>query len=244
MGSRRDRASNRQQRRSERRRDDQNLLDQAMMSPRPARRSEKEVVPLTEAQSVYDHSISTNILTISHGPWGTGKTWWAAMRAAKALQAREVERIIITRPAQNADEELGFLPGELNEKYEPYFRPVRDALVEFLGAGPLEYHLKSGTIEARPLGLLRGATFKDAFVMLDEAQNATPNQMKLFLSRIGENCKVVIDGDLNQKDIPGPSGLEDILRRLDGKPDVGVVEFEVEDIVRSGFSRMIAYAYL
>lgn len=218
-------------------------LIEPMTSSRRVKRVNKEVRPLTKAQAAYDQSISANILTISTGPWGTGKTWWAAMRAAKAFEAGEVERIIVTRPAQGADEELGFFPGELDEKYEPYFRPVREALEEFLGSGSLEYHLKSGVIEARPLGLLRGATFKNAFVLLDEAQNTTPNQMKLFLGRIGENCKVVIDGDPDQKDIKGPSGLEDALARLQDKPDVGVVQFELDDIVRSGFCRMVAFAY-
>lgn len=244
MTTRQERQTVRLKKRRGKGRDEQKQLELAMDArPRRTRRSEEPIRPLTKAQAAYDQSISANILTISTGPWGTGKTWWAAMRAAKAFEAGEVERIIITRPAQSADEELGFFPGELEEKYEPYFRPVREALEEFLGAGPLQYHLKSGAIEARPLGLLRGATFKNAFVLLDEAQNTTPNQMKLFLGRIGENCKVVIDGDLAQQDIKGPSGLDDALRRLDGKPDIGVITFSVEDIVRSGFCRMIAHAY-
>lgn len=245
MTTRQDRQTARLKRRTKGR-DDSKQLELAIETrpPRRMRRSDQIIRPLTKAQAAYDQSISANILTISTGPWGTGKTWWAAMRAAKAFEAGEVERIIITRPAQSADEELGFFPGELEEKFEPYFRPVREALEEFLGSGSLQYHLKSGAIEARPLGLLRGATFKNAFVLLDEAQNTTPNQMKLFLGRIGENCKVVIDGDLGQQDIKGPSGLDDALRRLDGKPDVGVVTFDVEDIVRSGFCRMVAMAYL
>jgi phosphate starvation-inducible PhoH-like protein len=220
------------------------LLKLAEEQPvRRQRRADKIVKPLTKAQALYDQAITSNIITFSTGPAGAGKTWWAAMRAAKALDAGEIERIIITRPAVEAGEEMGFLPGELDEKYEPYFRPVRDALEEFLGSGPLEYHLKAKTIEARPLAYLRGATLKNAFVILDEAQNTTPTQMKLFLTRIGEETKVVVDGDLTQKDINGVSGLEDALARLRNVPGVGFVTFSREDIVRSGICRDICAAY-
>lgn len=243
MSSRQDRAVARTKRRAAKAKDHDALIKLVEEAPRRVRRAEKAVKPLTKAQALYDQAISANIITFSVGPAGAGKTWWAAMRAAKALEAGEIERIIITRPAVEAGEELGFLPGELDEKYEPYFRPVRDALEEFLGSGPLEYHLKARTIEARPLAYLRGATLKNAFVILDEAQNTTPVQMKLFLTRIGENAKVVVDGDLSQKDIAGVSGLEDALTRLLKVPGVGLVEFSREDIVRSGICREICAAY-
>jgi phosphate starvation-inducible PhoH-like protein len=202
-----------------------------------------EIKPLTVAQAEYDKAIKANVVTFCVGPWGTGKTYVAAYRAARALKEGLVERIIVTRPAISAEEELGALPGELDEKYEPYFRPVREALQEFLGSGPLSYYLKNGTIEARPLGFLRGATFKKAFVMLDEAQNTTPNQMKLFLTRIGDESKVVVDGDVRQKDINGLSGLEDAMRRLTGAPQIGFVRFTANDIVRSGICKTIWERY-
>jgi phosphate starvation-inducible protein PhoH and related proteins len=244
MRTRQDRAANRQQRRRNKGNDHQNLLkfveaEEAKSHKKRIRASNREVKPLTKSQARYDQSITENIITFSDGAWGSGKTWWACYRAAKALKDGDIERIIITRPAQEAEEHLGFMPGDLDEKFEPYFRPVREALEEFLGSGPLEYYIRDETIEARPLAYLRGSTFKNAFVIFDEAQNATPNQMKLFLSRIGENCTVVIDGDLEQKDIPGQSGLADAIKRLDGLDQVGFVHFEGEDIVRSGMSKAI-----
>lgn len=178
------------------------LVESERRVRRPVKAAAREVKPLNDAQALYDAHIRASIITFGVGPAGTGKTWLAATRAAQALKAGEIERIIVTRPALEAGESLGFLPGEMDDKYQPYFRPVCDALAETLGSGPLEYHLKSGTIEARPLAYLRGATFKNCLVLFDEAQNATVSQMKLFLTRIGDHSRVVINGDPDQIDLP------------------------------------------
>ena len=209
---------------------------------RSVRPTEKELKPLNAAQAEYLSAIGANIVTFGVGPAGTGKTWLAAHLAARAFKAGETERIIITRPAVEAGESLGYLPGELEEKYEVYFRPVKDALIECLGAGPLEYAMKAGQIEARPLGFIRGATFKDAWVIADEMQNATAAQFKLLLTRIGEPCKIVLNGDPDQADIAN-SGLLDALRRLAGVPGIATVRFTEDDVVRSGIVRDILRAY-
>ncbi|MET3789596.1 PhoH family protein [Methylobacterium radiotolerans] len=187
--------------------------------------------------------MSSNTLTIALGSAGTGKTWFAAARMAERLRDGEIERVVITRPAVEAGESLGFLPGELDEKFEPYFRPVREAFEDVLGKGFTEYLIKEGRIEARPLALLRGSTLKDADVLLDEAQNTTPGQMKMFLTRIGENTRVVVNGDPAQKDIPGPSGLMDAVSRLERVRSVGIIRFGREDVVRSGFCQDVLEAY-
>ena len=201
--------------------------------------------PLTNAQRLYDAAIFSSLITFGVGPAGTGKTWLAAARAAEQLRDGHIERIIVTRPAIEAEENLGFLPGEAEEKYAPYFRPVRDALEEVLGRGALEYHIKSGAIEARPLAYLRGATFKDAVVILDEAQNTTVNQMKMFLTRIGDGTRVIVNGDPAQKDLPRgvKSGLADAVARLRHLSSVAIINFAVEDIVRSGICQDIVRAY-
>jgi len=210
---------------------------------RPTPASKVILKPLTLNQRVYDKSISHNVITFATGPAGTGKSWYATVKFAEMLKAGLIERIIITRPAVEAGESLGFLPGELDEKFDPYFRPLRDALEESLGSSHLEYLIRAKIVEARPLGLLRGSTFKNAAIVFDEAQNATPSQMKMFLTRIGENCKVVVNGDIRQSDIQGVSGLSDALRRLREVDGVGRVEFETQDIVRSGICRAIVIAY-
>lgn len=213
------------------------------ISKRHVKPSRSPILPLNEAQADYIEAITSHAVTFGVGPAGTGKTWLAAMLAAKAFDDGEIDRIVITRPAVEAGESLGFLPGEQDEKYEPYFRPVRDALEEYLGSGPLEYHLKSGNIEARPLAYLRGATFKNCWVILDEAQNTTPSQMKMFLTRIGKNARIIVNGDPRQKDIPGPSGLVDAMHRLKGLGGCSFVSFTAQDIVRSGMCQAIAARY-
>lgn len=248
MSASRDRAANRQSRRGSKTKNHEPLLrlvQSEEIRRKPVKPTTRDLKPLTDAQAQYDRSILTNTITFGLGPAGTGKTWWAAMRAAEALKDGLIERIIVTRPAVEAGETLGFLPGELDEKYEPYFRPVRDALEESFGTGQLDYLLKSGIIEARPLALLRGATFKNAWVILDEAQNTSRLQMKLFLTRIGENAKMIVNGDPSQCDLPksSESGLEDAVRRLSPIRSVGVVRFATEDIVRSGLCREIVSAY-
>lgn len=206
----------------------------------------KEVTPLrplTSAQTRYLNAFESNTITFGIGPAGTGKTYVAASYAADLLKNGEIERIIITRPGVEAGESFGFLPGELEEKYAPYIEPFKDVLVERLGASFYEWAIKNKRIIASPLSFMRGKTFKDCVVILDEAQNTSPIQMKLFLTRIGQNCKMIIDGDSSQKDISGISGLDDAISRLRVIPSVGIVRFEVEDIVRHGIIKNILRAY-
>lgn len=197
----------------------------------------------TENQSRYIHSIEANTLTFGLGPAGTGKTFVATCLALEALQKKQIEKIILTRPAQEAGENLGFLPGELSEKYEPYLRPFRDIMNRRLGIGYVECAIKNGRIEPIPLAFMRGMSFENSWVLLDEAQNCTPMQMKMFLTRIGENCKVVVNGDVTQKDIAGPSGLTDGWNKVSGLPHVGMVEFDRSDVVRSGLVQQIVDRY-
>jgi phosphate starvation-inducible PhoH-like protein len=245
MGSSRSRAGNRAERRGSKRRNNDNLLavvkeEQLRELVKPTRTILK---PLTDNQRLYDQSIRSNIITFGTGPAGTGKTFYAVTLAAQELKEGRIEKLIVTRPMVEAGESMGFLPGELDEKFEPYLRPVRDALEECLGSGHLEYLLKSGVIEARPLAFLRGASLKNAFVIFDEAQNSTPVQMKMFLTRVGQHCKVVINGDMKQKDIDGSSGLADAVRRFANKHQFGHVHFTTDDIVRSGVCKTIVLAY-
>lgn len=217
-------------------------IDFALTTPR----QQKAVKPLeakTERQQKYMSAIDNFDIIFGIGPAGTGKTFVAAAKAAQALADKEIETIIITRPAVAAEEEYGFLPGDLDEKFEPYLAPVRAILEERLGAGFVDYALKSGQIKIAPLGFLRGHTFKNAWVIFDEAQNSTPNQMKLFLTRIGEDCKVIIDGDLQQMDIQGKSGLLDALDKIGDHRQVKTIEFTNDDIVRSGLAKDIILAY-
>lgn len=240
------RAAARHQRRSEKKRDHGPLLQlvHEEIARAPVRASRAPLKPLTEAQRLYGAAIRASRVTFGIGPAGTGKTWFAAALAAEALLAGEIERIYVTRPAQEAaDEKMGFLPGELDEKIEPYFRPVRDALEERLGSGHLEYLVKSKVIEVRPLAFLRGATLKNAWVLADEMQNVTPAGMKMFLTRIGENSRFIVNGDPSQKDIVGPSGLEDAVRRIGRLPFVSLIRFHNTDIVRDPICQAIVEAY-
>lgn len=195
------------------------------------------------AQKKYLATIRSNALTVGTGPAGTGKTYVCTAFAAEELREKRVKRIIVTRPAEAADDGMGYLPGDIMEKFAPYFEPFKRVLIQYFGETHLEYLLKKGIVEIAPIGFLRGMTFEDAIVLLDEAQNTTPKQMKLFLTRIGENTKVIVNGDTDQKDIKGPSGLEDILKRLPDCPDVGFFEFTEEDIVRSGLVKDILKRY-
>lgn len=202
-----------------------------------------KITPLNDAQSRYMKKINGSTITFGLGPAGTGKTWIAAVMAAQAFKAKRFERIVVTRPAVEVGQRMGFLPGDLNEKYEPYFRPVKDALEEALGKGPTEYYLKAEKIEAAPLAYLRGSTLKDAFILFDEAQNSTPVEMKMLLTRIGEGSKLVINGDPRQQDIIGKSGLQDAVEKLRGLSDVAFVEFTWDDVVRSGIVKDILQRY-
>jgi phosphate starvation-inducible PhoH-like protein len=201
------------------------------------------VIAKNYIQGVYLDSIRRNQITFAVGPAGTGKSYIATAYAAEQLYYKKIDKLIITRPAVEAEETLGFLPGELDEKYAPYLTPVRDILDKLLGKSFVDYCLKVGYIEPAPIAFMRGRTFENSIVLLDEAQNCTPNQMKLILSRVGENCKFIIDGDISQKDIKGDSGLEDAIKKLQGIPSVEVVRFMNNDIVRSGLCRKIIQAY-
>ncbi|WP_323016502.1 PhoH family protein [Castellaniella sp.] len=212
--------------------------------PRPIhpKRNTAPLIAQTAKQKQYIAAIQNFDVTFGLGPAGTGKSYVATMIAADMLDRGEVDRIIITRPAVESQEEFGFLPGELADKYEPYLAPIKEILYERLGKGATDYFVKSGRIEAIPLAFMRGRTFRDAFVIFDEAQNATPGQMKLFLTRIGDNCKVVIDGDAAQSDIPN-SGLVDAANRVSHIPCVRVITFDRSDVVRSGFVSEVLAAY-
>jgi phosphate starvation-inducible PhoH-like protein len=205
--------------------------------------SGKTIAPRSLAQKRYVDAMRRNTLVFGVGPAGTGKTFLAVAMAVRRLADKQVRRIILSRPAVEAGESLGFLPGELDQKYEPFIMPFRAVLEERLGGGMVDFLLKNGRLEAAPLAYMRGRTFTNAFIILDEAQNTTPRQMKLFLSRIGENCKIVVDGDPNQQDISGKNGLVDAVERLSWIPSVKVVEFTRDHIVRSGLVAEIVGAY-
>lgn len=200
--------------------------------------------PKSESQRKYANAIRSGGMTFGLGPAGTGKTYVAGCLAAEALLDKKVEKIILTRPAVEAGgENLGFLPGEKEDKFDPYFDPVREVLEERLGRSFVELLIKDGRIKCEPFAYMRGKTFANAFVILDEAQNATVEQFKLFLTRRGENSVVVINGDETQVDISKPSGLIDAANRLLHIPSVRVVTFKRVDIVRSGFVREVCDAY-
>jgi len=199
--------------------------------------------PKTKAQEQYLNNIRSKSVTFGVGPAGTGKTFVATTQAADLLAAKKISKLVVTRPIVEAGEQLGFLPGELDEKVLPYFMPVLEILQKRLGGGTTAYHLKAGNIVFQPLAYMRGMTFDNSFVLLDEAQNTTPSQMKLFLSRIGENTTYVIDGDPRQVDIKGPSGLCDGLDRIGGYGWCGVTRFNNDDIVRSGVARDVIISY-
>lgn len=201
------------------------------------------IEPKNMAQILYLDSIKVNDIVFGIGSAGTGKTFIAASYAAEQLFYKNVHKIILTRPAVTAEEELGFLPGDLSEKYEPYLLPFKEIFERALGKSFYECCLKDGTIEPAPIGYLRGRTFDNAIILIDEAQNVTIGQMKLILSRIGENCKIIISGDTNQKDIQGVSGLEDAIKKLTGIYGVDVVAFLPSDIVRSKLCKQIIMAY-
>jgi phosphate starvation-inducible protein PhoH and related proteins len=215
--------------------------DDFRVSPPP--RSTKPVEAMTEGQGHYIKAINGKKLVFGLGPAGTGKTFIATAMAADALKSRQIKKIILTRPAVEAGEKLGFLPGEMDEKFDPYFRPVRDILNKRLGHGYVDCAIKSGKIEAMPLAFMRGWTFEDCWVILDEAQNTTPGQMKMFITRMGENCKMVVDGDPAQKDIMGPCGLIDAVEKLHGHADIGIVRFTRDDVVRSGLVQDVLQLY-
>jgi phosphate starvation-inducible PhoH-like protein len=204
-----------------------------------------KVAPKTVHQKHYVDSIRRNTISFGIGPAGTGKTFLAVALAAAALHRREVSRIILTRPAVEAGERLGFLPGDLMAKVDPYLRPLFDALHDMLEAEKFSQHLERGVIEVAPLAFMRGRTLNDSFIILDEAQNTTPEQMKMFLTRLGFGSKVVVTGDITQVDLPREqtSGLSAVAEILDGVEDIGFVRFGEEDVVRHKLVRRIVAAY-
>jgi len=204
-----------------------------------------KVAPKTVNQKRYVDSIRNNTITFGIGPAGTGKTFLAVALAAAALSRREVNRIILTRPAVEAGERLGFLPGDLMAKVDPYLRPLFDALHDMLEPERVSQHLERGVIEVAPLAFMRGRTLNDSFIILDEAQNTSPEQMKMFLTRLGFNSKVVVTGDITQIDLPREqaSGLVAVADVLDHVEDVKFVRFGDEDVVRHKLVRRIVAAY-
>jgi phosphate starvation-inducible protein PhoH and related proteins len=205
----------------------------------------KEIRPKTAGQRALVQSIERNTLTVGIGPAGTGKTFLAVVMAVRALKNREVARVILSRPAVEAGEKLGFLPGDLREKVDPYLRPLYDALEDLLDGAVVARYLERGTIEVAPLAYMRGRTLSDAFVILDEAQNATADQLKMFLTRLGSGSKMVVNGDVTQIDLPSGarSGLRDAARRIGGLDDIGVVELDETDVVRHSLVAKIIKAY-
>lgn len=203
----------------------------------------KEVQPLNFIQGEYLEAIKSNDIIFGIGSAGTGKTFIAASYAASQLYHRKVSRVVLTRPNVETGRGLGFLPGTLEEKYAPYLLPFDAIFTKALGKGFYEYCLKNKDIEPTPLGFLRGSTFDDCIVLVDEAQNCTREEMKMLLSRIGKNCKMILSGDECQSDIGSDSGLMDAVNRLEGIPGIEIIEFLDQDIVRSEICKRIIMAY-
>jgi len=205
----------------------------------------KDIRPKTEGQRRFVETIERCTLTFGIGPAGTGKTFLAMLMAVRALRNREIAKIILSRPAVEAGEKLGFLPGDLKEKVDPYLRPLYDALAELLDDGVTSRFLERGTIEVAPLAYMRGRTLSDAFIILDEAQNATREQLKMFLTRLGANSKMIVNGDVTQIDLPRGvhSGLLDVPKLFADVEDIGVVELDDTDVVRHPLVGRIIRAY-
>ena len=203
------------------------------------------VKPKTLGQKKYIDSINGNTIVLGVGPAGTGKTYLAVAMAVKAFRAHEINKIILTRPAVEAGEKLGFLPGDLQNKVDPYLRPLYDALFEMLGPDSFSKQQERGCIEVAPLAYMRGRTLDDSFIILDEAQNTTPEQMKMFLTRLGFNSKIVITGDITQIDLPDSrrSGLIEAMKILKDVEDISIVRFTEKDVVRHKLVQDIIKAY-
>lgn len=205
----------------------------------------KPLKPKTIGQKKYCSCIKDNTITIGVGPAGTGKTYLAVAMAVSAFRAKQVNRIILTRPAVEAGERLGFLPGDLQSKVDPYLRPLYDALFDMLGVEVYQRYVERGNIEIAPLAYMRGRTLDDSFIILDEAQNTTREQMKMFLTRLGFNSKMVITGDITQIDLPGGvrSGLKDCMKILRGIDGIAQCTFNEKDVVRHRLVQDIIRAY-
>ena len=205
----------------------------------------KPIKAKTLGQKKYVEAIKKNVVTLGIGPAGTGKTYLAVAAAVAAFRAKQVNRIILTRPAVEAGERLGFLPGDLQSKVDPYLRPLYDALFDMLGAETYQKYLERGNIEVAPLAYMRGRTLDDSFIILDEAQNTSREQMKMFLTRMGFGSKMVITGDITQIDLPGdkPSGLKDAMKILKGVEGVSICQLTQQDVVRHVMVQRIIEAY-
>ena len=205
----------------------------------------KPIKPKTLGQKNYIDKIKNNTIVIGVGPAGTGKTYLAVAMAVSAFRAKQVNRIILTRPAVEAGEKLGFLPGDLQQKVDPYLRPLYDALWDMLGAENFQKYQERGNIEVAPLAYMRGRTLDDSFIILDEAQNTTPEQMKMFLTRLGFGSKIVVTGDITQIDLPDgkKSGLVEVIKILKNVDDIETVRFSEKDVVRHKLVQDIIKAY-
>ncbi|OYY67866.1 PhoH family protein [Sphingomonas sp. 28-63-12] len=221
----------------------------AEASPAPSimiRTRKKTIVPRTVAQAHYMRELLSNDIIFALGPAGTGKTYIAVAQAVAQLITGSIQRLILSRPAVEAGEKLGFLPGDMKEKVDPYLRPLYDALNDCLPAEQVERRIASGEIEIAPIAFMRGRTLADAFIILDEAQNTTPAQMKMFLTRFGENSRMVVCGDPKQTDLPGgmgSSGLNDAVDRLQGVDGLSICRFGAGDVVRHPIVGRIVEAY-
>jgi phosphate starvation-inducible PhoH-like protein len=219
------------------------LPTDALLDVGPRARGTFEFKPKNDSQRRAHAKVMANDLTFLLGPAGTGKTHIGAAPAALALRDKLVERIIVTRPNVEAGTPMGFLKGTMEEKFAPYFAPVRKILEKVLGKANVEAYLGNGKIEIAPVPFLQGHTFDDAFVLLDEAENMSPLEMEMFLTRIGENTKVVVSGDTRQKQGNQQDGLADAVRRMAGAPAVAIHTFTIDDIVRSGMVREVILRY-
>ena len=229
----------------------------SIVSPTPApggqvipqvsiRTRNKTIVPRTTAQAAYMMALQRNEMVFALGPAGTGKTYLAVAQAISKLMTGEIQRLILSRPAVEAGEKLGFLPGDMKEKVDPYLRPLYDAMHDCMPAEQVERRIAAGEIEVAPLAFMRGRTLAHSFIILDEAQNTTPAQMKMFLTRFGEGSQMVICGDPNQTDLPGgvdASGLADATSRLDGVEGIHMARFSGKDVVRHPIVGRIVEAY-
>jgi phosphate starvation-inducible PhoH-like protein len=209
------------------------------------RTRKKTIVPRSPIQTVYMEAINRDDMVFALGPAGTGKTYLAVAQAVAMLITGQVDRLILSRPAVEAGERLGFLPGDMKEKVDPYLRPIYDALYDMLPTEQVERRIASGEIEIAPIAFMRGRTLNDAFIILDEAQNTTPQQMKMFLTRFGMRSRMVICGDPNQTDLPPgvTSGLADAVSKLEGLPKLSMVRFSSADVVRHPLVGRIVQAY-